>query len=107
MTMKLANAITALFLGSVIAGAVLLAMDAITPKTGLARGQAVESGQPFDANGHVLLQTDGAGADHTMAVQLWTVLGAGGAMGLGLILFIVRVALGRVQPPPPQEDAHH
>ncbi|MGB2695904.1 MAG: hypothetical protein WBD55_12080 [Dehalococcoidia bacterium] len=40
-------------------------------------------------------------------VQVWTVLAAGGAAAIGLVLYIVRVVLGRVQPPPPQEESHH
>jgi hypothetical protein len=107
MAMKLSNAITMLFLGSVIAGAVMLAMDAIAPKTSLARAQAAESSRSLDAGGHDLLQSTDSDTNHTLAVQLWTVLAAAGAMGLGLVFFLVRVALGRVKPPPPQEEAHH
>ncbi len=107
MAMKLSNAITVLFLGSVIAGAVMLAMDAIAPKTSLARVQAAASSRSLDANGHDLLQADDSGSDHTLAVQLWTVLAAAGAVGVGLVFFLVRVALGRVKLPPPQEEAHH
>ena len=99
--------ITVLFLGSVIAGAVLLAMDAIAPKTSLARGQAVESSRSLDASEHSALQSDDNGSDHTLAVQLWTVLAAAGAAGVGLVFFLVRIALGRVRPPPPREEAHH
>lgn len=60
-------------------------------------------------------QIDGAaqasddGDDTSMRVQLWTVLAAGIAAGVGLLLYLVRVMLGRVQPPPAQQqdDAHH
>jgi len=47
--------------------------------------------------------------DASMQVVLWTVLAAGIAAGVGLVLYMVRVLLGRVQPPPAQEqeDAHH
>ena len=47
--------------------------------------------------------------DTSMRVVLWTVLAAGIAAGVGLVLYMVRVILGRVQPPPArqQDDAHH
>jgi hypothetical protein len=105
--MKLPSIVTVVFLGSVVLGAVLLAMDAIAPKMTLARSQTVESSRALDDGEQILLQTDAGSGDHTFAVQLWTVLAAGGAMGVGLLLFLVRVALGRTKPPPPQEEAHH
>lgn len=46
--------------------------------------------------------------DDRVPVQVWTVLAAGGAMALGLVLFMVRAVLGLVKPPPPpQESAEH
>lgn len=115
MAMKLSNVITALFLGSVIAGAVLLAMDAIAPKTSLARdrGTPVESGVggPGDQGQRCLPNVpspcDETNDSQRVPVQLWTVLAAVGAAGVGLVFFLVRVALGRVKLPPPQEEAHH
>ena len=47
------------------------------------------------------------GEDQKVPVQLWTVLAAGAAGAVFLLLFMARVALGRVQPPPPQEEAAH
>ena len=47
--------------------------------------------------------------DTSMRVVLWTLLAAGIAAGVGLVLYMVRVLLGRVQPPTVQQqkDAHH
>lgn len=40
-------------------------------------------------------------------VQVWTLMAAGGAAALGLVLLGLRITLGWVKPPPEQEDAHH
>lgn len=45
-----------------------------------------------------------AADDTRLPVQLWTVLAAGGAAAVGLVFFVVRVMLGRVGQPPPEED---
>lgn len=47
--------------------------------------------------------------DDAMRVVLWTVLAAGIAAGVGLVLYMVRVMLGRVQAPraQQQDEAHH
>jgi len=106
--MKLTRLVTAGVMMGVVIGAVLLALDAVTPKMTLARdrGPALEAASDAAGPDALVAQTDG-GSDQLLPVQLWTVLAAGGAAGVGLVLFLVRVALGRVKPPPPQEEAHH
>jgi hypothetical protein len=109
--MKISMLVSAAVIAGVAIGAVLLAMDAVTPRTSLAkdRGQtvAVAASVGQAGPGAALLQTPDSANDQRVPVQLWTVLAAGGAMGVGLVLFLLRIALGRVKPPPPQEEAHH
>jgi hypothetical protein len=98
-----------LVLGTLAVGVVMLGYDVATPDVGHAAtmaGRPSSYGQPYDP------QTTGdsaqpASEDQRLPVQLWTVMAAGGAAAVGLLLFFVRIALGRVAPPPPQEDAHH
>jgi hypothetical protein len=42
--------------------------------------------------------------DQRLPVQLWTVLAAGGATAVGLVLYLLRLAIGWVKPPPPPQD---
>ena len=45
--------------------------------------------------------------DTRLSVQLWTVLAAAGAAGVGLLAFLLRAVMGWVKPPPPQEEPPH
>lgn len=45
--------------------------------------------------------------DQRIDVQMWTVMAAGGAAALGLVLLGIRLALGWTKPVPEQEEAHH
>ena len=40
-------------------------------------------------------------------VQLWALAAALSAASLGLLAYLLRRALGLVEPPPPEEETHH
>jgi hypothetical protein len=58
-------------------------------------------------------QTDGespsADEDTKVAVQLWTIMASAGAAAVFLVLFFLRIVLGRgpVVPPSQEDAAHH
>lgn len=84
--------------------------DAWTASPGAAKERSYAAATVDAAAGPlpaVLAQDGGIDQDDRLPVQLWTLVAAGGAAGLGLLLFLVRLAMGWVKRPPPQEESHH
>ena len=97
---------------AVSALALLVWIASSAASTGLAREEAststVEASLGWTAPGAPDVESLPAQADDTrVPVQVWTVLAAGGALAVGLVLFLVRLAMGWVKPPPPQEESRH
>ncbi len=46
-------------------------------------------------------------SDDRVPVMVWTVLAAAGAMALGLVLYLLRLIMGWVKPPPEQQEGQH
>ena len=72
-------------------------------------GNIVVAGDSSPAHPAAFAQDDSAidDEDTRLSVQLWTVLAAVGAAGVGLLAFLLRAMLGWVKPPPPQEEPPH
>ncbi|MCH8994475.1 MAG: hypothetical protein IH959_05830 [Chloroflexi bacterium] len=72
-------------------------------------GDSVAAGDNSPALPGASAQDDGTidDEDTRLSVQLWTVVAAAGAAGVGLLAFLLRAMLGWVKPPPPQEEPPH
>ena len=69
---------------------------------------AVDSPGTIGAEDHEGGESAAPGDNTQVAVQVWTVFAAGAAMGAGLVLYLLRLAMGWVKPvPPPQEESQH
>ena len=99
---------------AVIAAVAWIVADASRPVPGAAEagtpafvsvGAAVGGSAPVLAQ----VQEDDASSDgdERVPVQVWTVFVAGAAAGVGLVLYLLRLAMGWVKAPPSQEDGRH
>ena len=80
------------------------------PRAALAVEQQGSASAAHDGGaGSAQQTTDDDGGDSGMAVQLWTVLAAGVAAGVGLLLYLLRIIMGWAQPPSreQQDESHH
>lgn len=48
-----------------------------------------------------------AGENDVVGVQVWTLMAVGAAVAVLLLALLLRVAMGWVKPPPPQEETPH
>lgn len=67
----------------------------------MATPPSADEGPPVEAQD---AQDQDAEQVDPVPIQVWTVLAAGGAAAIGLVLFVLRAALGLVKPPPPQQE---
>jgi hypothetical protein len=72
-------------------------------------GLSIEtSGYQRGAGATLQAQEDSGNADDSrVEVQLYTVLAAVIAAGVGLLLLLARITMGWVKPVPPPEEPHH
>ena len=73
----------------------------------VALGAAVGGSAPVLAQVQEDEDAAGSDGDERVPVQVWTVFAAGAAAGVGLVLYLLRLAMGWVRPPPSQEEGRH
>lgn len=85
------------------------AASSVTQRAVLAAdAPAAQASYAESASPSIVAQEDGndtgaAAGDARVDIQLWTLIASGGAAAIGLVLFVVRVAMGWVQRPTPEE----
>ena len=103
----------ALALAAAVAAALLwVAAGVSSPAAGAAEEQAAAFASGAEAVGWTAPAQGGdeeanPDRDDRVPVQIWTVFAAGGAAGVGLVVYLLRVAMGWVKPPPPPEERGH
>ncbi len=104
-TITLSAAIAALLL--VVASSVAADRSVASESASIAAGDAAGG---WTAQAAPDAQDAGSAAtenDTRVPVQVWTMLAAVSAAGVGLVLFLVRLAMGWVKPPPPPQESEH
>ncbi len=94
---------------NVVLGAAVVAL-AITLAVGVLHVASASEQPAADANDSIaadLQSDDAAGGNDVVDVQVWTLVAVGAAAAVLLLALLLRVAMGWVKPPPPQEETPH